>query len=296
MRLVFGKWFLAAVIFCTGHVLTGQYASAMDWPLEEIQAVSRNFGYNDRGKAVSGMVFTGEGQVIAAGEGELIFSRGENDRASRLPSPLGAWAAIDHNDGLISIYARDSAEKKGTPPLYVEKGSPIAQAGTYGWSRSSGLYFMLYDRKDRRWINPAMVITPETTETSQPQILGIQLRAANGRADGKIYEGSQLRNLSQGRYGIIINARGGIYPAPHRIVCSVNGAETGALAFETICARDGMVMVNGNGLTSALRVYAPFPAYEVGEVQLNRGQALLEVIVQDITGISRSASVRILVE
>jgi hypothetical protein len=79
-------------------------------------------------------------------------------------------------------------------------------------------------------------------------------------------------------------------------VCSVNGAETGALAFETICARDGIIMVNRNGLTSALQVYAPFPAYELGEVLLNRGQALLEVIVQDITGISRSVTAMMLVE
>jgi hypothetical protein len=243
------------------------------------------------------MVFAGEGQITGA-EGEIIFFRAENDKASRLPSPLGAWTAIDHNDGLISIYARYSGEENDSP-LHAEKG-PIAQAGISGWSRSSGLYFMLYDRKDRRWVNPAMVISPETTETAQPQILGIQFRAADrradGRADGRIYESSQLRNLSQGRYSIVINARGGIYPAPHRIVCSVNGTETGALAFETICARDGMVMVNRNGLTPALRVYAPFPAYEVGEVQLNRGQALLEVIVQDITGISSSVTARMLVE
>jgi murein DD-endopeptidase MepM/ murein hydrolase activator NlpD len=283
------------MVFCAGYA-GAPHAGAMDWPLEETTAVFRNFGYNDRGKPVPGMVFTGEGQVFTAGDGEIIFSRGERDWASRLPSPLGAWTAVDHNDGLISIYARYSDEGTAPQLRYAEKGSAIARAGISGWSRRDGLYFMLYDRRDRRWVNPAMVITPveapEVTEIAPPQILGIQLRAANG----KIYEGSQLRTLSQGKYSIIINARGGLYPAPHRIACFVNGSETGSLVFETICAADGMIMVNRNGLTPALRVYAPFPAYEAGEVQLNRGQALLEVIVSDITDISRSVVTRILVE
>jgi outer membrane usher protein FimD/PapC len=55
-------------------------------------------------------------------------------------------------------------------------------------------------------------------------------------------------------------------------------------------------MVDRNGLTPVNKVYAPYPAFEVGDVWLTRGQATLEVIVQDIAGNERSAAVRFTVE
>jgi hypothetical protein len=108
--------------------------------------------------------------------------------------------------------------------------------------------------------------------------------------------------ISQGRYTILVSAADTRASpqesplAPHRIVCSVNGTETGSLHFETISARDGVLMVYRNGLAPAKQVYAPFPAFETGEVSLSRGQASVEIIVQDIAGNSRSVISRLIVE
>jgi len=269
--------------------------TALEWPLPDAVMV-RNFGFNDRGRPSLGTVFEGEGDILAAGDGELIFSCTGKEIASRLPSPLGTWAAIDHDDGLISIYGRGREKTRNLPLSRVDRGVPIAAAGSSGWSRRNGFYFVLYDRKERRWVNASMVITP-FPDTVPPQITGIQLR----RADGRLLEGSQLRNLSQGRYTIMVNTFDTLLEpklplAPHRIVCSINGEEAGALSFETICARNGMLMVSRNALIPAERVYAPYPAFEAGEVHLSRGQAILEIIVQDIAGNSRNASTRMIVE
>jgi len=269
--------------------------TALEWPLPDARMI-RNFGYNDRGRPSLGTVFEGEGDILAAGDGEMIFSRTGKEFASRLPSPLGAWSAVDHDDGLISIYGRRGDEAGNRPLSKVGQGVPIAAAGSSGWSRRNGFYFVLYDRKERRWVNASMVITP-FPDTAPPQIAGIQLR----RADGRLMEGSQLRSLSQGRYTIMVNAVDTLLEpklplAPHRIVCSVNGEEAGALSFETICARNGMLMVSRNALIPAERVYASYPAFEAGEVHLSRGQAILEVIVQDIAGNTRNASIRMIVE
>jgi len=280
---------LAALIVCNS-------LPALEWPLPNAVMV-RNFGFNERGRPSLGTIFEGEGDIRAAGDGELIFSCTGKEIASRLPSPLGAWAAVDHDDGLISIYGRTRNEAGNLPLSRISRGVPIAAAGSSGWSRRNGFYFVLYDRKERRWVNASMVITP-FPDTVPPQIVGIQLR----RADGRLLEGGQLRNLSQGRYTIMVNTVDtlleprGLPLAPHRIVCSVNGEEAGALSFETICARNGMLMVSRNGLIPAERVYASYPAFEAGEVHLSRGQAILEVIVQDIAGNSRSSSTRIIVE
>jgi hypothetical protein len=287
-------FFFMAFALCNSLVCNT--LTAMDWPVQDA-AVVYNFGYNDQGRPILGTVFEGEGDILAIDDGELLFFRSGKDFASRLPSPLGAWVAIDHGDGLVSVYGRHDDNERDRPVTWVNRGTPIASTGSSGWSRRNGSYFLLYDRKERRWVNPSMVITP-FPDTAQPQILGVQLR----RADGRLLESAQLRSVNQGRYTIIVNTVDtlleprGVALAPHRIVCSVNGEEVGALSFETICSRDGSLMVNRNGLIPARQVYARFPAFEVGEVQLSRGQAILEIIVHDIMGNSRNTSIRMIVE
>ena len=268
--------------------------SAMDWPSGD-GTIVRNFGFNDRGSPVLGTVFETESPALAVERGEVIFSHSGTYSPGRLPSPLGAWTAVDHSDGLISIYGRHAEDS--VPPRELEQGSPVATPGISGWSDRRGFYFVLYDRKERRWVNPSMIITP-VPDIQPPQILSVQLL----NAEGAEAFGSQLRNLSQGRYTVSVNAVDTLpgsreQPlAPYRIICSVNGTEIGSLNFETISARDGVLMIQRNGLVPAKQVYARFPAFESGEVHLNRGQVTLEIIAQDIAGNSRRAVSRLFVE
>ncbi|MCL2806460.1 MAG: M23 family metallopeptidase [Treponema sp.] len=287
--------FFILVIF-TGFLFDS--LDAMSWPSGNAVLV-RNFGSNNRGKPVLGMVFAGGTDVVAAESGEVIFTRTNNAAefaASRLPSPLGAWAAVDHGDGLISIYSRYANEPENNLKNQVERQQPVASAGISGWSAQNGFYFMIFDRRERRWINPAMIITP-MQETRPVQILSVELRNAQGVV--------QSRNLTQGRYTVFVNAAGGTSRVPaaivpgqfalHRIVCSVNGAEVGSLNFEFVSARDGVLMVSRNGLVPASKVYAYSPSFEAADVFLTRGQVTLEIIVQDITGSSRSVINRLVV-
>ena len=278
----------AAVVFVL--ILLAGFLSdtidAMSWPCEDAVLI-RNFGSNYTGRPTLGMVFAGNTEVLAAEKGEVIFSRDRNDTASRLPSPLGAWTAVDHEDGLISIYCRYADENRTF--TQVEKSQPIASTGISGWSAQNGFYFIVYDRRERRWINPAMIITP-MRETGPMQIASVELRNDQGLP-------VQSRSLNQGRYTILVNtaAAGGTLLAPQRIVCSVNGAEAGSLNFEAVSARDGVLMVYRNGLVPAKQVYANSPAFETAGVFLNRGQVTLEIIVQDIAGNSRSVVNRLIV-
>jgi len=268
---------------------------ALNWPSENAVLV-RNFGSNDRGLPVLGMVFSGGTDVLAAESGEIIFSRKKNDNASRLPSPLGAWTAIDHGDGLISVYSRYAERVSPITETQVEKQQAIASSGISGWSSQNGFYFMLFDRRERRWINPSMIITP-AKETRPPQILSVDLKNSQGIM-------MQSRNLTQGRYKVIVNAVGGtpLTPsaisrqfAPQRIVCLINGTEVSSLNFEAVSARDGVLMVYRNGLVSAKQIYSGFPSFEAAEVFLTRGQVTMEIIVQDISGVTRSVINRLII-
>jgi hypothetical protein len=284
---------LCVKTLCALWLISSNPLCAMDWPLPDAVMI-RNFAFNDRGRPVMGTVFEGEGPVLAAEAGELIFSRRGGETASRLPAPLGAWTALDHGDGLISIYSRH--EDGGSVPHRAARGDPIAAAGISGWSGRDGLYFILYDRRERRWVNPSMIITP-FPDTRQPQILAVDLR----NDQGVLVPRGQAR-ISQGRYTVLVAAADtminpqGTTLAPHRIVCSVNGNEIGSLLFETISARNGTLMVYRSGLEPAAQVYAPFPAFEIGEAFLTRGQASLEIVVQDIAGNARNVLSRLTVE
>ena len=277
-------------------VFSGAFSSnieAMNWPSESA-VLYRNFGWNDKGRPVLGMVFTGGNEIQAAESGEVIFSRAAGETASRLPSPLGAWTAVDHGDGLVSIYSRYAADSGMLSQ--VEKQQPVASAGISGWSNREGFYFILYDRKERRWINPSMIITPRR-EARPPMIYSVNLLNSQGQNVNDM----QMRNISQGRYTILVTPVSGIFTdrdpfhALQRIVCSINGAEAGSLNFESVSARDGVLMISRNGLVPVNQIYSNFPAFEAAEVFLNRGQITLEVIVQDISGDSRSAFTRLIV-
>jgi hypothetical protein len=286
--------FLLILCFLTGPAASGPFLGSMDWPSPEGK-IARNFGSNDLGKPLLGIVFEGDGPVLAAEQGELLFQSREGG-ASRLPSPMGSWLALDHGDGIISVYSRMESAPPALPPR-LARGAAVGSAGNSGWSQNTGFYFSLFDRRERRWINPAIIITPRE-DIRPPVISSVRLTDREGR----LLDPAQTRTIRQGRYVISVTASDtllgpGESPlAPFRILCMVNGSEAGALNFETYSVRDGSLMVYRNGLVPARDIYAPYPAYEVGEVSFTRGQASLEVIAQDISGNTRNVVYRLMVE
>jgi hypothetical protein len=319
---------LAFLALCRGRTL-----AAMDWPGAGGQ-VTANFGLNEQGRPILGTVFRTEDPALAADQGELVFYRGPEAPASRLPSPLGSWAAFDHGDGILGIYSRfmdsppapvlslpglsipaeaaagpaettagpaeTTAGPAGNsairaiprePPPLVRRGDPIAAAGKSGWTKQKGFYFALFDRRERRWVNPSLIIAP-LADAVPPQILLVQLRGA----DGQIVPPGQTR-ISQGLYSIIVTVTdtlsrsSSIRLAPHRIMASLNGVEAGSLSFETYSVRNGALVLSRNGLTPVSAVYAPYPAFDLGEAWFTRGQTTLELIARDVTG-NESSSIR----
>ena len=284
--------FFLLVLFLLG----GPELFTMDWP-SPTGVMTKNFGWNDEGRPHLGISFEDEGTLSAAEEGELLYRRREGDTASRLPSPLGSWAALDHGDGIISIYSRFDDRSSPAIPSRIEKGRLLGEAGISGWSSQKGFYFQLFDRKERRWINPSMIITPPE-DSRPPTILSVSLRDDKGNS----IDPAETRTLNQGRYIVTVAAidtmqRASENPlAPYRIICSLNGTEVGVLNFETYSARDGDLMVYRNGLVPVKQVYAPVPGCEVADVWFTRGQTTLEIIAQDIAGNVRNTVFRLTVE
>jgi hypothetical protein len=127
-----------------------------------------------------------------------------------------------------------------------------------------------------------MIITP-LPDTRAPNILSVTLDNGNGRTINP----AQIRNISQGRYTVSVEVtdtreeNGDLPLAPFRITCSLNGVEQGYLSFETFSVRDGIAMAYRNSLATVRQVYAPYPAFEIGDIVVTRGQVTLEIIALD---------------
>jgi hypothetical protein len=297
-------------LFILLPLLCASAAFAIDWPSEDAVMIS-NFGESDMGRPMLGDTFRAEGPLIAIKTGEIIFRSRAVSPASRFVSTLGDMVAVDHLDGLISIYGR--AELPRTAPQKVigdadAADSVIAESGISGWSKTKGFYLSIFDRKDRRWVNPSLVI-PIRPDTRPPLIRSVRLKSR----DNQMIDLAASRVIRQGSYTIIVHVEDSMDTAgallmPMRIICSVNGVEAGVLAFETFSARDGVLMMFRNGLVPVSQIYAYAPAVEAGDVFFNRGQVTLEIIVQDITALlspsaaqlegnnSRRASYRLFIE
>jgi hypothetical protein len=265
----------AAALFALAALVYG-----MDWPTRE-GLMSRNFGWNDHGKPVKGVSFEAEGPVRAADAGEILFYNDPGSSASRIPSPLGAWIALDHGDGLVSVYSRLDERQLPESLSLVEKDTIIASSGRSGWSGAEGFSFSIFDRRERRWVNPTMIVAP-LPDTQPPTILGATLRNAGG-----LVNLAQTRAISQGRYTVAVEVsdtreeNGGLPLAPFRIGCSLNGVELASLSFETFSVRDGIAMAYRNSLAPAWEVYAPYPAFEIGDIAFTRGRVTLEITALD---------------
>jgi hypothetical protein len=173
----------------------------------------------------------------------------------------------------------------------------LAFSGVSGWSEQNGFCFTLYDSKEKRWVNPAMIL-PVLNDTRAPIIRQVFLVGQDGRAINP----AEQRTLPQGQYKVLVettdtlvNVNGNLL-APHRMSCLVNGVESGGLYMETFFGENGNLMAYRKVPIPAVQAYASYPAYEIGEVLLSRGQAVLEIIVNDVANNSRNTVFRLTVQ
>ncbi len=270
-------------------------AAALDWPSADARLLS-NFGQNETGRPMTGMVFAAEGTVRAADAGEVVFAHNLDDDAHGFPSPLGSWLAVDHGDGLVSVYGRMEDFEEEVKKTLVEKSSVLGRAGTSGWSSGSGFYFSILDRKERRWVDPAMIAV--SRGDAQPPVVRAAVLVA---PDGTRIPLAKTRSIRQGTYRLVVEATdsekgSSTSLAPQRIILLVNGAEQGSLHLETIAAVDGELRVNQRAPTPAAFVYRAVPGFDLGEARFLRGKATIELIVRDAAGNERTSSYSLLVE
>ncbi|MDR1866960.1 MAG: M23 family metallopeptidase [Treponema sp.] len=266
---------------------------ALEWPAAPTQLIT-TFGANERGFPHLGISFDTSNDILSSGNGELIFN--SETKLSRFISPLGTWKAIDHGEGLISIYSRFAPDNDSAALTTVQSGTVIGSAGRSGWSQRQGFHFSLYDRKGRHWSNPSLLLPP-VADTQAPIIQSVRLR----NQAGTFFELLPMRRIPQGSYAIVVNASDTVDQntrllTPISIRCFVNGTEIGVLTFETIFEQDGILMIQQHVPTPLATVYAPFPSFEIAQYRFDRGLATIEVLARDMQGGTRNVTFTVIIE
>ncbi len=272
--------------------------SALEWPTDT-PAIAEAFAQNTGDGPSFGTSFTGPGPIRATSGGEVIYARQRRDLASGLPSGLGAWMAIDHADGLISVYGRLDAATLLSERTMVERSSLLGYPAHTG-PENQIFYFSLIDRTAGRYVNPAILMS-RLLDEKQPTIRTIRLADSEGQA----LTLPTTRYIKQGEYNIFLDTYDQMGEtkaahtqqiAPVSISCLLDGEERFALDFETLQVENGLVYLETKSKREAKEVYEGTGEYHLGKLRLTRGKSVLQLIVRDIAGNERNVSYLLNVE
>lgn len=253
---------------------------ALDWPQAEgVPTISP--GTNRQGHPAVGYTFKGEGPIRVAGAGELLFHAEESRNIDALPMPLGNWIAIDHGDGIISLYGNLLSIRPYNEHARYERDAIIGESGS---DPKNSVYFSIFDRKNNRWVNPVLV-SPQRQDKYRPTIHSVTLISSTGRQ----IDLSQQKTIKQGLWTVHVNASdredsSGSKLFPLQTSCLLNGMETARIYIDTISAQNGKPCIPDSPQDQGNEIWKPYPSIELGTLRLNRGQARLEIIVQDANG------------
>lgn len=118
-----------------------------DYPVKDIR-ITQGYGMTSfakagayNGKPHNGIDFgVNYESVYAVRDGKVLESGNNRNYA------YGQWLAIDHGDGLVTLYGHLSSKKVGKGEK-VKKGEKIGASGNTGYSTGPHLHFSVFDKK-----------------------------------------------------------------------------------------------------------------------------------------------------
>jgi len=257
-----------------------------------------SFGTPARNRFTTGVMLAAtDGLVRASSAGEIIFAADENRKRSALPSILGSFVALEHEGGMIGLYA---GMEGGTVSSYlarVKPGDLLGRTGASGPMDGEGLYFSVFDRKAARWVNPLLLL-PKLAESRPPIV-----RSAALVGTSRTWILGDSRPVPQGTYSVAIDvfdptsAAWSMGPsAPYSIRLVVDGVKIVELIFDIASERDGRLSL----FSSIPKDYAAYRHSDgriiLGSRLFYRGKALVEVYVSDYAGNERSFAWSVVIE
>lgn len=272
-------------------VLTQAALGAFDWPVDSPH-VRTSFGTIGDGRFEPGIQIAAEGASVASIDaGEIIFVNGSG---APYPSGLGAWVAVAHEGGLVSIYGRLDPSSLPTASGKVAAGDSLGMTGLSGAASVAGLELMVFDSVKSAWVNPSIFLSP-APDKQRPTIQGSWIRRERDLLP--LGPGARIR---QGLCEIIADfhdsSSGKERIAPFSARVLISGVERIALTWDILAVRDGRALLFGEEGMSVRDFEVEQGRYRLGGFSLPRGRIGLDIIVSDYARNSRTQSYQVTVE
>jgi hypothetical protein len=260
-------------------LFVGTAASAWQWPVPVVE-VTATFGQDAGGYLLRGIELGGAAQPVYPIESGIVVAA-RSDR-SGVPSGLGSYVVIEHEQAFRSIYAHLDASILPTVGQEVTVDTEIGTVGETGQVRGRALRLYIIDLERGDYVNPVLLL-PDLPDNVPPRI-----DALYARSSGALYDLSRTRSVPPGTYeitGRITDRRAsdGRAVAPYAVRMFVGGQEAFYAVMDRIVVDPGESRVEPGGLGASV-LYAVDGLMRLGTATINAGRVDLEVVALDFAG------------
>ena len=270
--------------------------TAFQWPVEN-KAVTATFGESRWNHFHTGLdIGGGEQELRPIEDGELIFIYEEGNTTDPIPTGLGNFLVVEHDEGIRSTYAHLKEGTINSKVIQVTKNDIIGIVGDSGASLGKHLHFEVFDGEFRRLVNPLLLL-PKLPDTTDPVINDIYILVdedARRLSDGIV--------VSPGAHMVIIDTYDPseyvsyFCPmAPFKIELYLNKNALTAISYEALEEKAGVLHLYKSESKSFVDYYHDDWWISASEIIFKPGDVTLEFVVTDFIGNSNSISMTLTV-
>ncbi len=295
-----GSSYLALLYLGLFLLFTGA-GYAYQWPFSRVDLAS-TFAEFRGGSFLMGVEIEDTGEAVGPIEaGRVLFLFSERPAFNGgLPGGRGNGLVLEHEGGIRSVYGYLDGSLLTLEDRRFDVGDKIAKVGDSGATPGKLLYLQIIDSEFGQAVNPLISLSaPE--DSRGPEIETVRLVPADADSSRAIELGRNTR-ISSGSYECIVEAydleedEEFFQPmAPFSLRVFLNGEEKLTVRFETIETEEETHRLLGNGEIAAKELYIDDWVYRIGTLELNPGDAMIEVAVSDFAGNETAKNFRLTV-
>ncbi|MFW5849186.1 MAG: peptidoglycan DD-metalloendopeptidase family protein [Spirochaetota bacterium] len=254
---------------------------AWQWPVPVVD-LSMTFGQDAGGYLLRGVEIGGGAQPVHPVEaGVVIASHAE---VSDVPSGLGSYVVVEHEQAFRSIYAHLDATFLPEVGRRVDVDSEIGIVGESGQVSGRALRLYIVDLETGAFVNP-MLLLPDLPDDTRPTI-----GAVFARSGDSLYDLRRTTSLPPGRYELTVEVWDRLVPAsgaprlaPHSLRMFAGGQEAFYVAMDRIAVTPQASRAEPGGL-AADDLYGVEGLVRLGTVVVGSGSTEIELVALDFAG------------
>lgn len=268
---------------------------AYDWPAPDVKA-RKVFGQRTGTLVIPGMELeTTASELTCPEKSELVFSfQPQGQRFQNLPSALGGFAVMAQEDNLRTMVTNMTPSFTEGKTAFL-RGEPLGRPQPIVGSTFSRHRVFVFDQQLGELVNPLLVF-PLLPDTRSPIILDVKIVPENGGSSSSLFARS---NFTVGYWTLFLDVSdpatmGGdpndktvkaqdVQRGIYFIGVYLNGAEIMAMNLNSLQEKGGKWLIKG--LNRSLDdILVSDKEWNLGQLFLNQGTNILEVVVRDFKG------------